>query len=88
MDEFIPARRSSEELEIRREMCALIKRAYDNELFTSGQGTFSRRLSDGSFIITPYAKDRKYLEPGDLVRIEGNKKEFGKMPSRSLRLRG
>ncbi|MBE6871142.1 MAG: class II aldolase/adducin family protein [Ruminococcaceae bacterium] len=86
MDEFIPARRSSEELEIRREMCALIKRAYDNELFTSGQGTFSRRLSDGSFIITPYAKDRKYLEPGDLVRIEGNKKEFGKMPSRSLRL--
>ena len=84
LDEFIAAQHSSEELEVRREMCALIKRAYDNELFTSGQGTFSKRLSDGSIIITPYSKDRKYLEPGDLVRIEGNKKEFGKLPSRSL----
>lgn len=86
LDEFIAAQHSSEELEGRREMCALIKRAYDNELFTSGQGTFSKRLSDGSILITPYSKDRKYLEPGDLVRIEGNKKEFGKLPSRSLAL--
>lgn len=86
LDEFIPARRSSEELAARRDMCLLIKRAYDNELFTSGQGTFSKRLADGSFVITPYSKDRKYLEPEDLVRIEGNKKEFGKLPSRSLRL--
>ena len=67
-------------------MCNLIHRAYDNQLFTSSQGTFSKRLSDGSFIITPYAKDRKYLEPEDLVRIEGGKKEHGKSPSRSVAL--
>ena len=86
MDEFIPRVHTSEELDARREMCSLIHRAYDNQLFTSSQGTFSKRLSDGSFIITPYDKDRKYLEPSDLVRIEDGYKEHGKMPSRSVSL--
>ena len=75
---------SSEELAVRRDMCSLISRAYDNMLFTSSQGTFSCRLSDGSFVITPYAKDRKYLEPADLVRIKDGCKEAGSFPSRSV----
>lgn len=88
MDEYVNSTPTSEELEVRREMCTLIKRAYDNRLFTSGQGTFSRKLSDGSFIITPYKMDRKYLEPKDLVRIDTGKfrKESGKTPSRSVLL--
>ena len=84
MDEFLNKSISSEEREARREMCALIKRAYDQNLFTSTQGTFSQRLSDGSFLITPYHKDRKYMEESDLVRIVGDWKEAGKMPSRSV----
>ncbi|MBO5147724.1 MAG: class II aldolase/adducin family protein, partial [Clostridia bacterium] len=83
MDEFVNKSISSEEREARREMCTLIKRAYDQQLFTSTQGTFSQRLSDGSFLITPYHKDRKYMEESDIVRIVGNWKEAGKMPSRS-----
>ena len=55
-------------------------------LWMSSQGTFSKRLSDGSFIITPYDMDRKYLEPADLVRIEDNRKEHGKNPSRSVNM--
>ncbi len=86
MDEFIPRTHTSEELEARREMCHLIHRAYDNQLFNSTQGTFSRRLSDGSILVTPHAMDRKYLEPEDLVRIENGKKEQGKNPSRSITL--
>ena len=86
MDELTPERYCSEERAARKEMCELIHRAYDQKLFTSTQGTFSTRLSDGSFIITPYAKDRKYLEVDDIVRIEGNKKEAGKLPSRSVLL--
>ncbi len=86
MDEFIPRVHTSEELDARREMCDLIHRAYDNQLFTSSQGTFSKKLSDGSFIITPYDVDRKYLEPGDLVRIDKGLKEYGKNPSRSVNL--
>ena len=67
-------------------MCRLIHRAYDQRLFTSTQGTFSQRLSDGSFIITPYNMDRKYLEPEDLVRVKSSMCEQGKCPSRSVLL--
>ncbi len=83
MGEFVNNNISSEEKAARRDMCRFIHRAYDQQLFTSAQGTFSVRLSDGSFIITPYQKDRKYLEESDLVRIVGEWKEEGKNPSRS-----
>ena len=86
MGEFAPTDRTSEELAARREMCDLIHRAYKNQLFTSTQGTFSVRLSDGSYIITPYGKDRMYLEPEDLVLIKDGKHEAGKTPSRSVEL--
>jgi L-fuculose-phosphate aldolase len=86
MEEFTPEFYSSEERQARKEMCQLIKRSYDQKLFTSTQGTFSARLSDGSFIITPYMTDRKYIEVDDLVRIDNGKKEAGKLPSRSVLL--
>ncbi len=86
MDEFVNKSISSEERAARRDMCKLIHRAYDQQLFTSTQGTFSVRLSDGSFLITPYHKDRKYLEEEDLVRIKDGWKEAGKNPSRSAML--
>lgn len=86
MEDFIPTGYSSMERESRRVMCDLIHRAYDQKLFTSTEGTFSRRLDDGSFLITPYEKDRKYIEPEDIVRIENGRKESGKIPSRSVML--
>jgi len=86
MDEFIPQRYSSAERAARQEMCKLIHRSYDQRLFTSTQGTFSQRLDNDSFIITPYGIDRKYIEPSDIVRIHNNWKESGKNPSRSVML--
>ncbi len=86
MAEFTKTSYSSEELAVRRDMCELIKRAYEKQLFTSDQGTFSCRLSDGTFVITPYMKDRMYLEPEDLVLIRRGKHEAGKIPSRSYKL--
>ena len=53
MDEFIPQTFSSEERDARKKMCEFIHRAYDQSLFTSTQGTFSQRLEDDSFLITP-----------------------------------
>ena len=84
MDDFIPNSRSSEELEARREMIKLIRRSYKQGLFTATHGTYSVRLSDGSFIITPFNRDRAYLEPEDLVRIKAGMKEQGKIPSRAV----
>ncbi len=86
LGEFIPTTYSSDERKLRKEMCALIHRSYDQGLFTSTQGTFSVRLDKDSFLITPYGVDRKYIEPEDIVRIEYNWREAGKRPSRSVSL--
>lgn len=86
MEEFVPDGYTSEEKLARKEMCELIHRSYDQRLFTSTQGTYSARLSDDSFIITPYNADRKYIDVDQIVRIENGKKEAGKIPSRSVLL--
>ncbi len=84
MPELPPRPASSEERSLRRELCQLVRRACDQLLFTSTQGTFSQRLPEGGFIITPYGFDRRYLAEKDLVRVEGGAHEAGKLPSRSV----
>lgn len=86
MEEFVPKGYSSYERLVRKEMCDLIHRAYNQRLFTSTQGTFSTRLDENSFVITPYNVDRKYIDVDQLVRIENGRKEAGKTPSRSVLL--
>jgi len=86
MDDFIPSSHSVEELAARRDMITLIRRSYKQGLFTATHGTYSVRLSDGSFIITPYGMDRAYLEEDDLVRVKAGMKEVGKTPSRAVAL--
>ena len=86
MDEFVPNMHSAEECAARRDMITLIHRSYRQHLFVSTQGTYSVRLSDGSFIITPYGLDRAYMEEGDLVLIKNSMREQGKIPSRSVKL--
>lgn len=86
MDEYVPEHHSSEERAARRDMISFIRRSYEQRLFTSTQGTYSVRLSDGNILITPYGLDRKYLEPEDLVLICDDKCEAGREPSRSVAL--
>ena len=86
MDDFIPRISSSEELSARRDMITLIHRSYRMGLFTATHGTYSVRLSDDSFLITPFGQDRAYLEEDDLVRVKGGMKELGKTPSRAVYL--
>ena len=86
MDDFIHNSRSSEELAARRDMITLIHRSYQMGLFTATHGTYSVRLADGSFVITPFNYDRAYLEEDDLVRVKAGMKELGKTPSRAVHL--
>jgi len=86
MDDFIPHSHSSEELAARRDMITFIRRSYKQGLFTATHGTYSVRLSDGSFLITPFGQDRAYLEEDDLVRVKAGMKEQGKTPSRAVGL--
>ncbi len=86
LDDFIPRTITSEEQSARRDMITLIRRSYKMGLFTATQGTYSVRLSDDSFLITPYGMDRAYLEEDDLVRVKAGMKEQGKTPSRAVHL--
>ncbi len=61
---------TAEEQAARRDMITLIRRSYKMGLFTATQGTYSVRLADDSFVITPYGRDRAYLEEDDLVRVK------------------
>lgn len=86
LDEFEVEEHGSNEKEIRKTMISFIRRSYSQRLVTSMEGTFSARLADDAFIITPWGVDRKYLSEEDLVLIKGNKRETGKKPSRSAGL--
>jgi L-fuculose-phosphate aldolase len=74
---------SSQEKDLRRRLCEFVRRAYRQRLFISTQGTFSVRLDDSSFLITPYQVDRGMLDPQDLVLIKDGRCEAGKTPSRA-----
>ncbi|MBQ3054297.1 MAG: class II aldolase/adducin family protein [Clostridia bacterium] len=86
LDEFVPKSHSTYEKEERAKMATLIRRGYKQRLFTSTQGTFSQRIDNDSFIITPHNIDRMYLDPADIVTIKSGMKEAGKEPSRSVLL--
>jgi L-fuculose-phosphate aldolase len=86
MDDFTPNKHTPEECAARRDMVTLIRRSYRQGLFASTQGTFSVRLPDGSFLITPYGVDRAYMDEADLVLVKNGMKEAGKIPSRSVKL--
>ncbi|MCL2604436.1 MAG: class II aldolase/adducin family protein [Defluviitaleaceae bacterium] len=86
MIDFVVSNHSAEECAARRDMVTFMKRAYKQGLLGSTSGTFSARLSNGMFLITPYGSDRAYLSEDDLVLIQGNRKEYGKIPSRSVRM--
>lgn len=83
---FVAHEPSSAEKAARQELCQFVHRAYDQQLITGTQGTFSCRLADGSLVITPAGLDKKELEPADLVRVEGGRTEAGKVPSASVEL--
>lgn len=75
---------SIREKELRCEMAAFIKRGYRQRLLTSSTGSFSARIDEHSFLITPYPLDRYTIEPEDLVMIRKGKAQFGRKPSRAV----
>ena len=83
LEEFTPAAPSSQENELRRSLADFVRRAYRQRLFISTQGSYSARVDDGSFLITPYMGDRGLVDPSDLVLIRDHRAEAGKTPSRA-----
>lgn len=86
LPEFAPGARDSRELEGRRAIVDMVRRAYARRLMTSTGGTVSLRISGDDFLITPYRFDRKYIESVDIVRILDGRREAGRVPSRAVRM--
>ncbi len=77
---------ASEEKELRRRLGEFVRRAYRQRLFISTQGSFSARLGERSFLITPYRVDRGAIAAEDLVLVEDGKAEVGANPSRAANI--
>src|SRR4051794_13678806 len=83
---FTPASASSAEKELRRQLCEFVRRGYHQRLIISTEGSFSARLDDSSFLITPSRADRHRLDPEDIVLIRDGASEAGKTASRAARI--
>ena len=87
-ESFTPAVASSEERELRRQLCDFVRRGCRQRLLISTEGSFSARLPTTSelneaFLITPTQRDRERLRIDDLVLINGERRESGKLASRA-----
>jgi L-fuculose-phosphate aldolase len=74
------------EKELRGRLAEFVRRAYRQRLFISTQGSFSARLDDESFLITPYHKDRGIMNVAELVVVRTGECQAGHMPSRAARV--
>ncbi len=83
LEEFAPALPLSRENDLRATLSEFVRRAYRQRLFTSTQGSYSARLDEESFLITPYQVDRGIVDPADLVLIQNQRRQAGKTPSRA-----
>jgi L-fuculose-phosphate aldolase len=86
LPECQPGPASSLERELRAQLRDFLRRGYEQRLFISTAGSFSARLADDTFLITPYQRDRQRIDLSDLVLVHEGRREAGKVPSRSARM--
>ncbi len=79
---------TSRENELRRQLCEFVRRAYRQRLFISTQGSYSARVDEGSFLITPYSVDRGTIDVADIVLVREGRAEAGKVPSHAVAVHG
>jgi L-fuculose-phosphate aldolase len=81
-----PPTPTTTEQEVRMTLQDFVRRGYHQRLFISTHGTFSARVGEDSFVITPHDSDRGALERSDLVLVDGGHAEAGSRPSHATRL--
>ncbi len=85
LEEFEATTPSSVERELRRQLVDFTRRGYRQRLFISTGGSFSARVDEDSFLITPSQVDRHTLDVEDLVLVRRGRAEAGKRASRAAR---
>ena len=86
LPEFVPEPATSAEKELRRQLCDFVRRGYQQRLLISTEGSFSARVDEETFLVTPYQVDRGTVDVADLVLIRQGEREQGKVPSRASKL--
>lgn len=81
---IVPNAATAEEMELRRQLCEFIRRGCRQRLLISTEGSFSARLGDDSFVITPTQRDRERLGVDDLVLVQNGQREAGRKASRAV----
>ncbi|MCI8991253.1 MAG: class II aldolase/adducin family protein [Eubacterium sp.] len=71
---------SEEEKKAGQELCRFIRRAYRQKLICGAWGSFSVRLDNNKFVMTAKKADRGMIQEEDLVCIDGESREQGKIP--------
>ena len=84
LDSFESTFASENEKELRRQLCEFIRRGCRQRLLISTEGSFSARVTNDSFLITPTQQDRESLQIGDIVYIRNGRRETGKKASRAV----
>lgn len=84
LESFKPEPATAQEMELRRQLSEFMRRGCRQRLLISTEGSFSARLTDDSFLITPTQRDRETLGVADFVLIEGDRRERGKKASRAV----
>lgn len=82
---FERAPATSGEKEMRKQLIDFIRRGYQQRLFISTEGSFSARVDEHAFLITPHHVDRHRIGVEDLVLVERGRAESGKTESRAAR---
>lgn len=80
---FVPDSATPHERELRRQLCEFLRRGCRQRLLISTEGSFSARIDEDSFLITPTRRDRELLRVEDLVLVRGQYRESGKLASRA-----
>ncbi len=70
----------------RKDIINIIKRSYNQRLFTGFSGTISKRVNNHDFIITPKNLDRIEIEKSDLVYVKDGMVESNKKACETMML--
>jgi L-fuculose-phosphate aldolase len=83
LDTWVAPAATAIEKELRHQLCQFLHRGCRQRLLISTEGSFSARIDDHSFLITPSQCDRELLDIEDFVLICRHRCAAGQRPSRA-----
>jgi L-fuculose-phosphate aldolase len=84
LESFSAPSATASEKELRSQLREFVRRGCRQRLLISTEGSFSARVGQDSFLITPTQQDRETLDIADFVLVDAGRREVGKKASRAV----